>query len=169
MTLEDLGNIGEFVGAIGVVASLIYLALQIRQNSRLMEQNTRSSEFTSLRVLVTDFQQFRLHVAGDAETMRVWREGLLEFEALNEDERWRFGTLLQYVFSNFWMQWQSVELDLSPLDNSWADASVYSIIRRPGARSWWRGGGHKAFPAEFQRYVNDVMSKSANEDDEAAA
>jgi len=34
MTLEDLGNIGEFVGAIGVVASLIYLALQTRQNTR---------------------------------------------------------------------------------------------------------------------------------------
>jgi hypothetical protein len=27
VTLQDLGNIGEFVGAIGVVASLIYHAL----------------------------------------------------------------------------------------------------------------------------------------------
>ena len=34
MTLEDLGNLGEFVGAIGVVVSLVYLALQIRQNTR---------------------------------------------------------------------------------------------------------------------------------------
>ena len=33
MTLEDLGNLGELVGAIGVVASFIYLAVQIRQNS----------------------------------------------------------------------------------------------------------------------------------------
>jgi hypothetical protein len=33
MSLEDLGNIGEFVAAVGVIASLIYLAVQIRQNT----------------------------------------------------------------------------------------------------------------------------------------
>jgi hypothetical protein len=33
ITLQDLGNIGEFVGAIGVVATLIYLTIQIRQNT----------------------------------------------------------------------------------------------------------------------------------------
>ena len=30
MSLEDLGNIGEFVAAVAVVVSLIYLAVQIR-------------------------------------------------------------------------------------------------------------------------------------------
>ena len=39
MSLEDLGNIGELVAAIGVIASLIYLAIQIRQNT----QSVRSS------------------------------------------------------------------------------------------------------------------------------
>jgi hypothetical protein len=34
MTLEDLGNIGEFVAAIGVVVSFVYLAVQIRQVNR---------------------------------------------------------------------------------------------------------------------------------------
>ncbi len=33
MTLQDLGNIGEFVAAIGVIISLVYLARQIRQNT----------------------------------------------------------------------------------------------------------------------------------------
>ena len=32
MTLDDLGNLGGIVAAIGVVVSLIYLARQIRQN-----------------------------------------------------------------------------------------------------------------------------------------
>ncbi len=31
MTLQDLGNLGEFIGAIAVVISLVYLAAQIRQ------------------------------------------------------------------------------------------------------------------------------------------
>jgi hypothetical protein len=29
-TLQDIGNLGEFVGALGVVFSLIYLARQMR-------------------------------------------------------------------------------------------------------------------------------------------
>ncbi len=33
MTLEDLGNLGEIIGAIAVVISLVYLAVQIRQNT----------------------------------------------------------------------------------------------------------------------------------------
>ena len=32
-----LGNYGEFVGAIAVVATLLYLAIQIRQNSKITE------------------------------------------------------------------------------------------------------------------------------------
>ena len=40
MSLEDLGNIGEFVAAVAVVISLVYLAIQIRQNTTQMRQNT---------------------------------------------------------------------------------------------------------------------------------
>ena len=34
MTLSELGSLGEFVSSIAVVVSLIYVAIQIRQNSR---------------------------------------------------------------------------------------------------------------------------------------
>ena len=33
-TAQLLGNFGEFVGAIAVVATLIYLSVQIRQNTK---------------------------------------------------------------------------------------------------------------------------------------
>jgi hypothetical protein len=47
MTLQDLGNIGEFVAAIGVVVSLIYLAIQVRAGSRQTEENTRALNLSS--------------------------------------------------------------------------------------------------------------------------
>jgi len=34
LTLSELGSLGEFVGAVAVVLSLVYLAVQIRQNTR---------------------------------------------------------------------------------------------------------------------------------------
>ena len=41
MTIIELGALGEFVGAIGVIATLVYLAAQIRQNTRSMEDGKR--------------------------------------------------------------------------------------------------------------------------------
>ena len=48
MSLEDLGNIGEFVGAIAVVFSLIYLAFNIRQNTRQLSQRQVGVDHTPL-------------------------------------------------------------------------------------------------------------------------
>jgi len=40
MTLNDLANIGQVIGAIAVVISLIYVALQIRQNTNAVRSAT---------------------------------------------------------------------------------------------------------------------------------
>lgn len=40
MTLEQYAAIGEFVGGIGVVITLVYLALQIRQNTKTVRSST---------------------------------------------------------------------------------------------------------------------------------
>ena len=48
MTIQELGSIGELIGAIATVATLIYLALQIRQNSFLQSQSVRALELSAL-------------------------------------------------------------------------------------------------------------------------
>ena len=43
MTIQDLGSIGELVAAMATLGTLIYLALQIRQNSQTVKAQTRSN------------------------------------------------------------------------------------------------------------------------------
>ena len=43
MTLTDLANISDAVGGIAVVITLIYLAIQIRQNTRMMRASAHHS------------------------------------------------------------------------------------------------------------------------------
>jgi hypothetical protein len=52
LTLQDLGSLGELIGGIAVVASLIYLALQIRQNTRSTHASMAQSVYSrdALRV-----------------------------------------------------------------------------------------------------------------------
>ena len=43
MNWDAIGAIAELLGAVGVIASLVYLAGQIRQNSRLVRSSTTSA------------------------------------------------------------------------------------------------------------------------------
>ena len=43
MTLDQLAGIGEIVGAIGVVISFVYLAIQIRTNTEAERTSTYQS------------------------------------------------------------------------------------------------------------------------------
>jgi phosphoketolase len=60
MTLEDLGNLGEFIASTGVLVTLIYLAIQIRQNTSAVKIQTRQAiaeaQFTNINVRATDPQ-----------------------------------------------------------------------------------------------------------------
>jgi hypothetical protein len=38
MTLQDLANLGEVIGAIAVIATLIYFTFEIRQNTRAVRR-----------------------------------------------------------------------------------------------------------------------------------
>ena len=48
MNLEMLGNIGDFLGGIGVVITLIYLAAQIRQNTAQLRSNADGARIAAL-------------------------------------------------------------------------------------------------------------------------
>jgi uncharacterized protein len=54
-----LGNFGEFVGAIGVVVTLFYLAAQVRQNRQSVDANTRALE-DERKVRLAEAYQSRL-------------------------------------------------------------------------------------------------------------
>ena len=42
MTITELGAVGEFVGSIAVLITLIYLAIQVRQTKGQVEANTNA-------------------------------------------------------------------------------------------------------------------------------
>lgn len=41
MTIIELGALGEFLGALGVIATLIYLAVQVKHNTQSMNESKR--------------------------------------------------------------------------------------------------------------------------------
>ena len=101
-TIQLLGSLGEFVGAIAVVATLVYLAIQVRHGKDAMDANTKSLD-ESRRLAVAQAYQARAEMLQDAVmrqadspysaaiSLKLQNEGM---EALTAEERWRMGAHL---------------------------------------------------------------------------
>ena len=79
MTLSDLANLGEFIGGIAVIVTLIYLAVQLKQNSKMARAN-------AVATLLARYESPNAILAGSAEASRVFRLGTYSDGELNEDE-----------------------------------------------------------------------------------
>jgi hypothetical protein len=58
-----------------VVATLVYLAFQIRQNTRQIAQNTLSLRLAASHAFNRDRQDVRMTIAQDPEMARILRVG----------------------------------------------------------------------------------------------
>ena len=76
MNLNDLANIGQVIGAIAVVISLIYVALQIRQNTNAVRSATAQS-------VHEHFANWYHLIAADAELARIAANGLRDYQSLS--------------------------------------------------------------------------------------
>lgn len=151
MDFEQLGNIGEFLGSIGVIISLIYLGFQIKnQNaeSRLMVINVLTQQWTELMSTVAKNEDFA----------DIWLRGLQDYESLNPVEKVRMSSFLGQltnVTQGLLQQYQLGRLD----QVTWEafDSRVTDVIGSPGGRSWWRTRKHW-FNKPLQTYYEELLS-----------
>ncbi len=75
MDITTLAVWGEFLGGVAVVASLIYLASQIRQNSRLLRTSTAAATSATTTAVNTLIVQ-------DPEVARIYSAGIADRSAM---------------------------------------------------------------------------------------
>ena len=146
MKLETINAIAQLIAAIGVIGSLFYLAVQIRQN-------TRSQRSVVVDSLTSSLIQLLGPQAADPELMRAWASVIEDWEQATEQDRLRAMPMIFSVFKlfeNAWFQRRQGTLD----PEQWEGWDVYirMYYHRPGARTWWqlRRG---AFAHGFRNYV----------------
>ncbi|MGR8949725.1 MAG: hypothetical protein ACU84Q_16910 [Gammaproteobacteria bacterium] len=87
MNWDAVGALAELLGAIAVIATLFYLAIQIRENSQMMRSTIREQRFASNQDLLLKF-------AGEAEFLTK-----LENESeLSEEENTKAAYMLRAAF-----------------------------------------------------------------------
>ncbi len=138
MTLQDLGNLGEFIGAIAVVVTLVYLALQIRQNTAHLSQNTRSVHLSALQANVDSGQRVREVLILNPELSDLYLKGLRGYSELELSDRLRFGLLLENLLRSLQASYvRRLILEIEPDALEGTRKALDFLLDNAGVREWW--------------------------------
>lgn len=152
MNWEAITAITEILGVVAVVVSLIYLAIQIRQNSASIKASTYDSilsQATNLHTLLLSNEAI-----SDA-----WIKGLNAPDELETVERLRFNSYMLRLFrmlEGFHRQAAIGLLDSEVFEASWSEILEFS--RKPGMIDWWQNN-RQHFTSAFRKYVDQEFEE----------
>lgn len=150
MSIQDLGNIGELIAALATVATLGYLAVQVRQNTRAL----RSSTFQEIS---NDMSVSSQAVSTNPELSAVLAKGSETIANLTAEESMRFSFFLLMTFRRLestFVQRQSGFIN--PELTEGFERSVISTVASGGGAEWWVSA-KPAFSAKFVAYVEEKL------------
>ena len=94
MNWEIIGSIGQLVAAVGLIPTLIYLAIQVREQSK-------ANHHASLDLLSTQWTELLKTMSDNSDFGPIYLSGLQDFDALDPPSRLRFGAYLLRIF-RYW-------------------------------------------------------------------
>lgn len=150
MDLETLARLGEFVGGFVVMVSLVYLAHQVRQNTKSLRAENYARVLDRLSTLQSN-------LSSDADLNRIVTLGSRRPESLTAPERVRFSWALyetmgaaEFVFhqarekafpEEVWERWRT---------------TLGWWISNPGIRRWW-SSKPVPFTPDFESLMEELI------------
>lgn len=132
---------------IAVLAGIVILAIEIRQNSAALRTNV-------LQAVASESSPLNLALATDATMRETWIQGLSAPESLTESQKLQFNVTLHVWFSNaqnWYYQMQNGVLDEEVADGQWTTmATMHHLFA--GFRHYWESRGYSYTPA-FRSFV----------------
>ena len=152
LTIQDLGALGELLGSVAVLATLVYLALQTRQNTLAI-----SAQLDAATVGAT--QANIMSVATSSDLVEAIRENWTADVTTNQ---LRLTFYWSAIFASFQWQFKQARRGLLPSYDEagiGAIAGAYFNVFR-GFESWWEQIKPTYLP-EFVAWVEEQRSKAA--------
>lgn len=144
--IEALGNIGDFIGGVGVIVTVIYLALQIKKN-------TESNQTTAYQAVVAALSDWSMSLGLSENMTRIVAVGTADRDALTDGEKDQFNmvyTSLVRHFENIHFQYASGAIT----HDQWQgwESRIRGALATPGARAFWNDQ-RLAFSPVFRAFV----------------
>jgi len=142
MTLEEMGNMGDFIAAIATIITLIYLALQIRQNTNLLK-------LSEVRGVQDDADRFRGLLIENKDVASIYRRGLTDPKSLDQEDKLRFRLLQDQLF----FSWQASFLQQH--SHAIHSSFILGTLDKLGGKMYWEKSKYR-FNPKFAEYVDQL-------------
>jgi len=149
MNWDAISAISQLVGSFAVVLSVLYLAMQVHQSTRIARYATQDAAATALRDVTKPFME-------NAEVERIWRIGLEDLSALSPEERARFfHASYQFLkaFETIHSHYLYGLMD-KQLWKGW-EGLLRHYIFAPGMAQYWKLRP-EVFSERFRNFVNSL-------------
>ena len=147
-----MANIAEVIGAFAVVVSLVYVGIQVTDNTRAMRSATASATSAAISSWYGD-------LGGDLQASTVFLDGLSNPESLTREEKAQFiylahGLILQYQYAFYLSREQTLDTALQQsLTNT-----LLGVREQPGFIMYWQQR-RDLFEQGFREFVDKLVAE----------
>ena len=148
MDWSAVSAVAGIFAAIFVALTVVYLAIQIKRN-------TQATHSQTYHLATSALSEMAGIIGRDKDLARIFRTGMEDPAALNEDEFTQFGYLgisLFRRFENIFFQYQSGMID----EDFWIGHrdNILWFFHRPGTQVWWKDRKF-AFSTRFREFLDN--------------
>ncbi len=153
MNWDAIGAVAEILGAIAVVVSLLYLALQVRQTTAV----ARATAFRSIFDGVTNHNNYMFGPTNVDLVIRC----LSDYPDVDPRDRIQFDNLMMNLMNYFESSYEASEAQTLGEETmeGWKWWFENKIFCYKGAIAWWSQGKY-AFPEHICKWVEKRISDS---------
>jgi len=129
--IDQLANYADVFGGIAVIVSLIYLAFQIRANTREQKHQRR---FDSFEIQNSVFN----YIVESPEATKLYMKAAEDYDSLDDEERVKFGLMMVktcHAFDLIMQMYQEGSIDFDTYNSF--EQFVFGTLEAPGTRYWW--------------------------------
>ena len=155
MTLEQAAFLSQIVSAVAVIASLIFVGFQLRQNTKSIKAATSQSHSATYHQIISS-------LATNGELAHLWRVGLAGLEGCSDDDRVRFFAITSTLFRFYEasrIQWRHGQLDKEHWHT--IEQQVISLRGQPGIETWWASRRYW-HSEEFRHWFENLSAAPAD-------
>ena len=149
MNWDAISAIAEMIAAVAVIVSLLYLAIQVSQNTHALKRQGQQSARERFLMDLDRTTNTRI----DAE---IFRNGLNDFDSMSPDDQGCFHSKMHPLIHGFHHAWDMHRAGLVPdIELEAMRNLMISYLMTTGAQQWW--AMHKTVaPPDIVSYLDEA-------------
>jgi hypothetical protein len=155
MSFEQVSYLAQIVASVGVIVSLIFVGLQIKQNTGTLQRNEHNATMAQWTVI-------RMAIARNRDIAELMTAGLDGERAIDAADQLRLEQMLaEHAWAAFHI-WDRTQRGVFPKGTFEATAGplLCSLLRTPRGGAWWRSAKHTGFILAFVLDVDAALAKN---------